>query len=42
LVALADEALTRNGRMVAAIEEIGRGKIAEEADVFALPARLAA
>jgi predicted protein tyrosine phosphatase len=42
LVALADEALTRNGRMVAAVEEIGRGKIAEEAVVFALPALLAA
>jgi predicted protein tyrosine phosphatase len=42
LVALADEALARKGRMVTAIEEIGRGKIAEEADVFALPALLAA
>jgi hypothetical protein len=27
---------------MAAIEDIGRGKIVEEADVFALPARLAA
>jgi predicted protein tyrosine phosphatase len=42
LVALADEALSRDGRMMAAIEDIGRGKIVEEADVFALPARLAA
>ena len=42
LVALADEALSRNGRMMTAVEEIGRGKVAEEAEVFALPARLAA
>jgi predicted protein tyrosine phosphatase len=42
LVALADEALARNGRMVAAVENIGRGRIAEEAEVFALPAQLAA
>src|SRR6185295_224809 len=42
LVALADEALSRDGRMMTAIEEIGRGKVAEEAEVFALPARLAA
>ena len=38
LVALADEALRRNGRMIMAVEDIGRGQIAEEADVFALPA----
>ena len=42
LVALADEALSRNGRMMTAVEDIGRGKVAEEAEVFALPARLAA
>jgi predicted protein tyrosine phosphatase len=42
LVALADETLARNGRMVAAVEDIGRGRIAEEAEVFALPALLAA
>jgi len=42
LVALADEALRREGRMIAAVEEIGRGKVAEEAEVFALPALLAA
>jgi predicted protein tyrosine phosphatase len=42
LVALADEILTRDGRMINAVEEIGRGKIAEEAEVFALPALLAA
>jgi predicted protein tyrosine phosphatase len=42
LVALADAALSRQGRMVAAVEHIGRGRIAEEAEVFALPALLAA
>jgi predicted protein tyrosine phosphatase len=42
LVALADEILSRNGRMIAAVEDIGRGKIAEEAGVFSLPALLAA
>ena len=42
LVALADEILTRNGRMMTAVEDIGRGKLAEEAEVFALPALLAA
>jgi predicted protein tyrosine phosphatase len=42
LVALADEALSRRGRMMAAVEHIGRGRIAEEAEVFALPALLAA
>jgi predicted protein tyrosine phosphatase len=42
LVALADEALSRNGRMMTAVEDIGRGTVAEEAEVFALPARLAA
>lgn len=42
LVALADEALSRNGRMMTAVEDIGRGKVAEEAEVFALSARLAA
>jgi predicted protein tyrosine phosphatase len=42
LVALADEALGRNGRMMMAVEDIGRGQIAEEAEVFALPALLAA
>jgi predicted protein tyrosine phosphatase len=42
LVALADEALRRNGRMMMAVEDIGRGQIAEEAEVFALPALLAA
>jgi predicted protein tyrosine phosphatase len=42
LVALADEILTRDGRMIDAVEEIGRGTIAEEAKVFALPALLAA
>ena len=42
LVTLADEALSRDGRMLAAVEDIGRGRIAEEAEVFALPALLAA
>jgi hypothetical protein len=42
LVALADEALSRNGRMITAVEDIGRGRVAEVAEVFALPARLAA
>ena len=42
LVALGDEALARTGRMVAAVEEIGRGTIAEEGQVFALSALAAA
>jgi predicted protein tyrosine phosphatase len=42
LVALADEILLRDGRMIAAVEDIGRGRIAEEAEVFSLPALLAA
>jgi predicted protein tyrosine phosphatase len=42
LVELADEALCRDGRMMAAVEDIGRGKIVEEAPVFSLPARFAA
>ena len=42
LVSLADEALSRDGRMLAAVEDIGRGRIVEEAEVFALPALLAA
>ena len=42
LVALADEALGRDGRMITAVEDIGRGQIVEEAQVFALPALVAA
>jgi len=42
LVALADEVLARKGRMSAAVEHIGRGQLAEEAEVFSLPARHAA
>jgi predicted protein tyrosine phosphatase len=42
LVALGDEALARSGRMVAAVEEIGRGEFAEEGQVFALSALAAA
>jgi predicted protein tyrosine phosphatase len=38
LVALADDILSRQGRMMDAVEHIGRGEIAEEAKVFALPA----
>lgn len=36
-VALGDAALQRGGRMVRAVEEIGRGEIAVEARVFSLP-----
>ena len=36
LVALGDEALTRSGRMVAAVEEIGRGALADEGVPFRL------
>ncbi len=42
LVALADQALQRQGRMSVAVEQIGRGQLAEEAAVFALPALIAA
>lgn len=37
LVALADERLGRNGRMVAAIQSIGRGTTAFEGEPFRLP-----
>ena len=37
LVAIADRLLGRDGRMVAAIEEIGRGEMALESVPFALP-----
>jgi predicted protein tyrosine phosphatase len=36
LVALGDETLSRQGRMIAAVETIGRGEFAEEGRVFAL------
>lgn len=39
IVALADEALGRSGRMVTAIEQIGRGEMTFEGAPFALPAR---
>lgn len=39
LVALADQVLSRQGRMTAAVEHIGRGTLAEEGKVFSLPAR---
>ena len=42
IVALADDVLGRNGRMNAAVEHIGRGRLAEEGKVFSLPARHAA
>jgi predicted protein tyrosine phosphatase len=42
LVALADVVLSRQGRMTKAVEHIGRGQLAEEAQVFTLPARHAA
>jgi predicted protein tyrosine phosphatase len=42
LVTLADAVLERRGRMLAAVESIGRGEVAEEGQVFALPARAAA
>lgn len=41
IVRLADEILGRGGRMVDAVETIGRGEIALEAKVFGLPLRLA-
>jgi predicted protein tyrosine phosphatase len=41
IVALADQALGREGRMVAAIEAIGRGEMAFEGTPFTLPARFA-
>lgn len=42
LVALGNSVLARSGRMVSAVEEIGRGEIAEEGKVFALRALRAA
>lgn len=41
LVALADAALGREGRMTSAVEAIGPGKLALEAATFCLPARIA-
>lgn len=40
IVALADAVLGRNGRMTAAVAEIGRGEMALEGAPFALPAEL--
>ena len=42
LVTLGDEVLSRSGRMIRAVEKIGRGEFAEEGQVFSLSARLAA
>jgi predicted protein tyrosine phosphatase len=41
LVALGDEVLSRSGRMVSAVEKIGRGEFAAEGQVFSLSAKLA-
>jgi predicted protein tyrosine phosphatase len=41
LVTLGDNVLSRSGRMVAAVEHIGRGELAEEGKVFALSATTA-
>ena len=38
IVRLADTALGRNGRMIRAVESIGRGVVASEAVPFSLPA----
>jgi len=40
LVGLADKFLKREGRMISAVEAIGRGQAALEADVFELSAKL--
>ena len=42
LVTLADAALERTGRMIEAVESIGRGLVANEAHPFSLPANLSA
>jgi predicted protein tyrosine phosphatase len=42
LVALGDAVLSRSGRMIQAVEGIGRGEFAEEGQVFSLSAKLAA
>jgi hypothetical protein len=42
MIQLGDAALGRAGRMVAAVEAIGRGEIAGEAIPFSLPADLSA
>jgi predicted protein tyrosine phosphatase len=42
LVTLADAALERTGRMIEAVESIGRGLVANEAHPFSLPADLSA
>lgn len=39
IVALADQALGRNGRMVEAVESIGRGEITFEGGLFRLPVK---
>ncbi len=41
LIQLGDAALARSGRMVAAVESIGRGEVASEAVPFSLPTDLA-
>lgn len=42
LVALADDLLGRDGRMVSAVESIGRGETTMEGRLFELPVRIAA
>ena len=42
LVALADNVLSRQGRMTDAVEHIGRGELVEQGQVFSLPAQHAA
>jgi predicted protein tyrosine phosphatase len=42
LVALGDDVLSRSGRMIEAVEHIGRGEFAEEGQVFSLSAKIAA
>jgi predicted protein tyrosine phosphatase len=39
IVSLADKALGRNGRMVEAVEAIGRGELTFEGELFRLPVR---
>jgi predicted protein tyrosine phosphatase len=40
MLALADDALGRSGRMLDAVEAIGRGEIAIEARPFWIPSRV--
>ncbi len=42
MIELGDRLLSRNGRMVEAIDDIGRGELATEGKAFSLPSRLSA